>query len=478
MHYRTGSLLSQDLKGLGDSWRRTTPARQNGRYALVCGVLCLIATIGWLGTSTIASVDPNPKSDIHTNILEQISVDQPAKSEAIAKPQNTSVDVHPDVSPRSIDVDSQLSWTTTEVRRGDTLTSIFQRFGLGVGAAIEIAELSGADQLSRLRPGRTLRISKDPTSGGIKALRYKLGLTQTLAIDRRGQEYEVSTETRELEIRHKRATGTIRTSLFQAANDAGVSDQLVMQLVSIFGWDIDFARDLRQGDRFSAIYEEQYLDSKKVGIGSIVATEFANRDRTYRAIQHIDQDGYASYYTPDGLSLRRTFLRTPLQFSRITSSFAKRRYHPVLKTWRAHKGVDYGAPSGTPVYTTADGRIVHLGNKGGYGRTVIIRHGGKYTTLYAHMKAYKKGLRQGQSVKQGQTIGYVGQTGLATGPHLHYEFRVNEIHQDPLKFKQPQAEPIRTAYKKAFLQQATTWNRELDLLQTRKVADSGTAKTP
>lgn len=168
--------------------------------------------------------------------------------------------------------------------------------------------------------------------------------------------------------------------------------------------------------------------------------------------------------------MRRTFLRTPLQFSRITSHFAKRRYHPVLKSWRAHKGVDYGAPTGTPVFATADGRIVHVGTKGGYGKTVIIRHGATYGTLYAHLSRYKKGLRRGTSVKQGQTIGYVGMTGLATGPHLHYEFRVNGVHRNPLEFEHPKADPIETIYKDTFLREAKMWTRELDLLQAQNVA--------
>ncbi|MDH3689809.1 MAG: peptidoglycan DD-metalloendopeptidase family protein [Gammaproteobacteria bacterium] len=514
MHHRTGSLLSQDLKDLGDSWRQTTTVRHHRRYAVVCGVLCIIATIGWLGTSTIASVDPDPKSPFQETTLREINHDlsgsgnsriesteaDPAEDHlessspndpqlettesespaattpnvhAVAKP-----DIHPDYTALvADDTHAPNSWTTVEIKKGDTLSSIFQRLNLKVGDAIRLAQRPGAEKLSRLVPGRTLLVSKDLSSGSINALRYELSLTETLAIDQNADKYKVYSQSRQPEVRRRRSATTIQTSLYSAANEAGLPDQLVMQLVNIFGWDIDFARDMRKGDRFAVVFEEEYLDGKKVATGSIVAAEFVNRGEVYRAVRHIDGDGRVNYYTPDGLSMRRAFLRTPLDFSRITSHFSKRRYHPVLKTWRAHKGVDYAAPSGTPIYTTADGKIIHVGTKGGYGKTVIIRHGGTYSTLYAHLSKFKKGLRRGQFVRQGNIIGYVGMTGLATGPHLHYEFQVNNIHHDPLKFKHPKAEPIQSAYKSEFLQQAAKWSRELDRLQTEMLA-SNVSATP
>lgn len=234
--------------------------------------------------------------------------------------------------------------------------------------------------------------------------------------------------------------GTINTSLDEAARKANLPDPLVDQLTQIFAWDIDFAINLHPGDRFTVVYEKGGFN----GADDIVAAEFINRGRSYRAVRYIDKDGYANYYTPEGNPLQKAFLSTPVDFARISSGYDMHRRHPVLNRIRAHKGVDYAARTGTPVKATGAGAISFLGRKGGYGQVVIIQHGDRYETVYAHLSGYKHGLREGSPVRQGEVIGYVGQTGLATGPHLHYEFRIDGMHQNPLTAKVSSSIPVKS----------------------------------
>ena len=241
-------------------------------------------------------------------------------------------------------------------------------------------------------------------------------------------------------------------------------------MTDIFAWDVDFALDIRVGDRFALIFEEQFKGREKVGEGPIAAAEFMNRGRRIRAVRYIDSTGRSDYFSPDGRSMRKAFLRTPVNFTRISSRFNLKRRHPILHKLRAHRGVDYAAPRGTAVKASGDGKVIFAGRKGGYGRTVIVRHGSVYTTLYAHLSRFSKGIRSGKRVRQGQTIGYVGSTGLATGPHLHYEFRVRGAHRDPLKVKFPKAAPLEKRYMADFREKADPLLAKLDLLDTTSVA--------
>jgi murein DD-endopeptidase MepM/ murein hydrolase activator NlpD len=250
------------------------------------------------------------------------------------------------------------------------------------------------------------------------------------------------------------AEGRIKSSLYMAGADAGVSDRVIMNLAGIFAWDIDFILDIRTGDEFRVIVEELYRDGKRIAEGEILAAEFTNQGEVFRAIRYETSAGQASYFTPDGRNMRKAFLRAPLSFSRISSNFNPNRRHPVLNTIRAHKGVDYAAPHGTPIKAAGDGKIIFRGVKGGYGNTVILQHGGNITTLYAHMSNFDKKARNGTRVKQGQVIGYVGQTGLASGPHLHYEYRKNGAHLNPRTVKLPNASPIDASLKADFLRAA------------------------
>jgi murein DD-endopeptidase MepM/ murein hydrolase activator NlpD len=224
-----------------------------------------------------------------------------------------------------------------------------------------------------------------------------------------------------------------------------------MNLAGIFAWDVDFVLDIRGGDHYYILFEEIYQEGKYITDGEIIAAEFNNSGRTFQAIRFVDKSGRSDYYTPDGLSVRKAFVRAPVDFSRISSSFNPRRKHPILNTIRAHRGVDYAAPSGTSIKAAGDGKVIFRGRKNGYGNAVIVQHGGNITTLYAHMSRFHNSSRVGRRVVQGQTIGYVGMTGLATAPHLHYEYRLNGVHRNPRTVRLPQADPIREEYRADFL---------------------------
>ena len=347
-------------------------------------------------------------------------------------------------------IDSELTWLTVKVKNGDALASIFKRHQLNPVTLHQIMSLGKiTSTLKSLRPGQVFRFQLDD-NGQLQALEYEINQLESLLVSRHAEGgFEARAVQNTLDKRIAYSEGTIRSSLFEAGKQAGMTDALIMELVGIFGWDIDFALDIREGDRFSLLYEEQFLEGEKVKDGPIVAAEFTSQGRTYRAVRYTNARGSSDYYSPDGHSMRKAFLRTPVDFRRISSRYGKR-HHPTLNKLKMHKGVDYAAKRGTPIKAAGDGKISFRGRKGGYGRVVIIQHGGRYSTLYAHMHRFKKGMYVGKRVKQGQIIGYVGSSGRATGPHLHYEFRVNGTHRNPLTVKLPDAAPIQREYRQDF----------------------------
>jgi murein DD-endopeptidase MepM/ murein hydrolase activator NlpD len=252
--------------------------------------------------------------------------------------------------------------------------------------------------------------------------------------------------------------------LFEAGLKAGISDAVTMDMAGIFQWDIDFIQDVRLGDEFTVIYEELWRDGVKLRNGEIVAAEFINQGKSYRAARYRDGDGRASYFTPEGRSVRRAFIRAPVDFTRISSNFNPNRRHPVLNTIRAHRGVDYAAPTGTPIRAAGDGKVIFRGVQGGYGNAVVLQHGGNITTLYGHMSRFGNA-RVGARVRQGDVIGYVGKSGLATGPHLHYEYRVNGTHRNPRTVPLPPADPVPAHQQDDFRATTATLWRQLDLYQ-------------
>jgi murein DD-endopeptidase MepM/ murein hydrolase activator NlpD len=332
-------------------------------------------------------------------------------------------------------------WQLVTVKSGDSLALIFSRLGLSPTSLYKLMSLGKeVANLKKIRPGQKINFLIEDNQ--LLGLEYELNLTNTLKISKEDDKFKSEIIEIELESIVKNTSAIINDSLFLSGKRAGLTDNLIMQLVAVYGWDIDFALDIREGDSFTVIYEEQYKDGIKVSDGPIIAAEFVNRDTPLRAIRYTHEDGRVDYYADNGDAMRKAFLRTPVELARISSRFNLKRKHPILNKIRAHKGVDYAASTGTPIKATGDGTVIHAGRKGGYGRTIILKHGGKYSTLYAHLHRYARGVRTGSRVKQGQIIGYVGKSGLATGPHLHYEFRINGVHRNPLTVKLPKVESI------------------------------------
>ncbi|MDD0842055.1 peptidoglycan DD-metalloendopeptidase family protein [Pseudomonas sp. Gutcm_11s] len=338
------------------------------------------------------------------------------------------------------------------VASGDTLSTVFARVGLDANAVHEAINSSkDAKRFGRLHVGQALDF-KLTADGKLERLSSKLSDLESIVLTRNDQGFSFKRELVKPDVRTTYAHGVINSSLFLSAKRAGLSHSLTMDLANVFGYDIDFAQDIREGDEFELIYEEHVVSGKQVGSGNILSARFTNRGKTYSAVRYTNKQGATSYYNADGMSMRKAFIRTPVDFARISSKFSMGRRHPILNKIRAHKGVDYAAPRGTPIKAAGDGKVLLAGRRGGYGNAVIIQHGNSYRTLYGHMQGFAKGVRTGVNVKQGQIIGYIGTTGLSTGPHLHYEFQVNGRHVDPLSQKLPMADPIAGADKKRFLQ--------------------------
>jgi murein DD-endopeptidase MepM/ murein hydrolase activator NlpD len=356
-----------------------------------------------------------------------------------------------------------------EIKAGDTLDRLFRKHSLDLGNLAAIVGLPDAGKhLRLLRPGDEFRIEHD--HGKLISLYRKLDLTNALLVSRGDTGFFAEIVERPIDIQKRLSYGRIESSLFESAASAGMPDKLIMNLAGIFAWDVDFVLDIRKGDDYYILYEEVYQDGKFVTSGQIVAAEFNNNGRTFLAIRYVDKDGRADYFTPDGRSVRKAFVRAPVDFTRISSSFNPRRRHPVLNTIRAHRGVDYAAPGGTPINAAGDGKIIFRGRKGGYGNAVIIQHGGNITTLYAHMSRFAGAAKLNGRVGQGDVIGFVGATGLATAPHLHYEYRLNGVHRNPRTVQLPQADPIKEEYRADFLAAAEPILNELLQYKRTQVA--------
>jgi len=341
-------------------------------------------------------------------------------------------------------------WREERVRRGDTIGELLARAGIDDP---ELRSLVRSDPSARalyqLKPGQAVRVATD-RDGAFVGLRFAPSSTQALTIRREGEALRAQREGAGVQTHVALKAGVITSSLFGAADAIGLPDAVTMALAEAFSGDIDFHHDLRRGDRFSVLYETLVVDGEPAGTGRVLAAEFENRGQVLRAFRWVAPDGSDDYYTEDGRTTRKAFLRSPMAFSRVTSGFSLARRHPIFDTWRAHKGVDYGAPTGTPIRATANGVVAFAGRQGGYGNVVILRHGGSHTTLYAHLSKFAKPAKAGARVSQGETIGYVGQTGWATGPHLHYEFRVADVPRNPQTVALPVAEPVPAAQRGAF----------------------------
>jgi len=399
------------------------------------------------------------------NTLREIESPVPGTQAApyatLADPQAPEVLVTPAASP----------WVAVTVKAGDTLSRIFDSQGLPTSDWVQIVAVGGeAKRLKQLRAGDVVHLRKGPE--GLQELTYAIDEARTLQVSRTDTGFESIVLAAEIEHRPTYATGRITDSLYQSGVAAGLPDKLIIELADIFGYDIDFVQDIRVGDRYTVIYEDLYKDGKKLRAGNILAAEFINQGQPLRAVRYTDPQGNAGYYAAGGQSLRKAFLRTPLDVFRVSSNFSRGRLHPVLNRMRAHLGTDYAAGTGTPIKATGDGRVTFMGWKGGYGRAVVIKHGSSYETLYAHMSRFRPGLGYGARVQQGQVIGYVGSSGLATGSHLHYEFRINGVHRDPRKVVLPRASALPRQHVEHFKASSAPLLAQLDALNRSQVAQA------
>jgi murein DD-endopeptidase MepM/ murein hydrolase activator NlpD len=360
-------------------------------------------------------------------------------------------------------------WREERVQRGETIGSLLARLRVEDADAARFLRTSNdAKGLRQLVPGRIVR-AHTGEDGRLLELRYSTGI-MVLVAKAAGEGFRISEEVAQLERRIVMKSAEIKSSLFAATDAARLNDSVAGQLADIFSTDIDFHKDLRRGDRFTVVYETFFDAGEPVRTGRVLAAEFVNAGKAHQAVWFQHPNGQGDYYTAEGKSIKKAFLRSPLEFSRISSGFTQARFHPILQRWRAHKGIDYAAATGTGVKATSDGIVEVASFDRGYGNVVVLRHQQKYTTLYGHLSGFARGVTRGARIAQGQVIGYVGSTGLATGPHLHYEFRMNEIHQDPLTVAMPEAPPITADVRATFETVARPMAQRLGLLRTTNLA--------
>ena len=460
--------IKKNNKKTGGPWYiadRALEARNNTRNTLV--ILCVMVVSifpGGKSWQTPSSAMPN---DLSVTEGQPLFREEPMAKPKLSKPKpanNNTLSIthyHANMIPPIMlapetPVKAEPNWQSIEVQSGENLALIFKRKRLPSSTLHNIMALGrDVSALKKLQTGKEIRfLIKD---NQLQAMQYVIEPTKTLQINRSNGVYSAEIHQAKPITKVHTASGVINDSLFLAAKGAGLSDSLIMQLVAIYGWDIDFAKEVHKGDRFRILYEEHYLGGDKIRDGVILAAEFINRGKSLKTVRY-----RSDYYTDGGDNMRKAFIMTPVKYDYISSRFSLRRKHPILNTIRAHKGVDYAAAEGTPIKAAGDGIVKFIGFKNGYGKTIILQHGGKYTTLYAHMARYAKGLKKGRRVKQGDIIGYVGMTGLATGPHLHYEFRVNGLHRNPLTVQLPKSRQIPDSLIAEFKSQTKPLIQQLD----------------
>ena len=430
-------MQSIDYSEYGPAVSTTAPYRRRALLAAGMSLPALAAAIALVLLRAPAADTPAP-----VNLAQLAAATTAPATEAIDEgPDSVEITVQPD----------------------DTLDQIFRSVGIDLGTLASLRTRPEVRKaLDILRPGDIITLTY--ADGVLQSLNRQISDTLTLKVSRAGDDYAVNYIENPLETTVVGHRAHIESSLFEAGQKAGISSRTIMTLANqIFGFDIDFALDIREGDEFSVLYEQQYQDGSYVSDGQVLAAEFVNKGKTHRAVWFESTDGAVKgYYTPEGRGMRKAFLRAPLDFTRISSNFNSRRLHPILGVMRAHRGTDYAAPSGTPIWAAGNGRVQFVGRKGGYGNVVIVDHGKGISTVYGHMSRFGRSLRVGRTVNQGDTIGYVGMTGLATGPHLHYEYRVNGTQKNPATLPLPTTE-IPSAYAAEFRSQAEVALAKLDV---------------
>ena len=429
--------------------------RPSNRHHYVTGGLATIALGLFVAAAALAVVKPSSQADLpaFTETSSNLALPSPFP-EAAATFSSPFID-------------------ETRIKPGDTVSALLQRLDVDEPGLLSfLTHDKSARSIYKLYPGRTVQAALDE-AGQLVWLRYYhtpsssqngVALSEWLEVRPDGNDgFQASEQSEQAHTHVRVAEGEIESSLFGATDKADIPDSITLQMAEILSSKIDFMRDLRKGDRFRVVYETHNAQGRDVGSGRILALQFINRDKSYDAVWFKPSDSSGGYYDFDGRSMRGAFLRSALKFTRVSSTFGGRR-HPIHGTYRNHKGVDYAAPSGTPIHATADGTVSFIGTQRGYGNVVILQHHGQYSTLYAHQRGFAKGLKKGSKVEQGQLIGYVGSTGWATGPHLHYEFRIGKKHVDPLSVDLPIARTLEGADRKAFDTALAGYKQQIDML--------------
>lgn len=365
----------------------------------------------------------------------------------------------------------EIFWQLDVVKPDDTLYTLFKRMNIRDEDAIKFLMLAPEAHAlnTALIPGHTLEV-KTNLEGELLHLEYEIDNENTLVANLTPQGYQLAIQKLILKSTQVLKSATIVDSLFGATDDADIPDQIALQIADIFSGQIDFQGDLRAGDQFKVIYEAFYNAGELMKVGNVLAVEFVNNGKKYQAVHFGDAEGKFAYYTPDGISLHKSFLRSPVEFTRVSSKFSTARYHPILNTMRTHQGVDLAAPMGTRVKAAGDGVVDFVGRKGGYGNAIILKHAGGINTVYGHLSAFAVGLHKGQHVAQSDIIGFVGMTGLATGPHLHYEFLIDGTHHDPLTVALPMSTPIDAKFQKAFDEISLDYMAQIEMLNRSQAA--------
>ncbi|MBI4809748.1 MAG: M23 family metallopeptidase [Nitrosomonadales bacterium] len=392
------------------------------------------------------------------------------QTDAISRAQQTLIEEV--VLPSSTPVvgNATTFWHSERIQRGDTIVELLRRLNVDDQAASDyLRKHRSAEVLRRLSVGKQVQAETD-VDGALLALRFINNDANQVIIEKSGDNFKTRILPALTEQRVQVRTGEIKSNLFAATDEAGLPDPAANQLADIFGGDIDFHRDLRKGDKFTVIYEMNYINGEPARTGRIISAEFINHGRAFRAAYFQTTEFTGDYYNPEGKSMRKAFLRSPIEFSRVSSGFSKSRFHPVLNKWRAHKGVDYAAPMGTKVKVTSDGVVSFVGKQGGYGNVVMVNHQGNFTTVYGHLSRFAGGIKKGQRLGQGEIVGYVGMTGLASGPHLHYEFKQSGIQRDPLKVALPDGKPVSKEQMEAFTEKTGELFARLDTLRDTRIA--------
>jgi murein DD-endopeptidase MepM/ murein hydrolase activator NlpD len=427
------------------SWRR--------RHWIIVGLLLALTTsVGiFLPRGANATHDPSVQA------LTTLDLEVPPLPAQLAS--------SPTLPPQTDDRD----WRVVAVRSGQTVGEIFGAQGVS-GNQLQhlLDDPANANALRHIRPGQEFAFAHVQGSA-LSALRFERDDRTRVEVTFDAAGMHQNTLDRNLEHRVQVAHGVIESSLFDAGNQAGMDDGMVLKLANALGYDIDFAQDLRIGDSFTVIYDSVYRDGEFLHDGDIIAATFINGGKRYSAFRYTDSHGDTAFYSGDGRPLRKSFLRTPVEFTRISSLFTAGRMHPILGTMRAHRGVDYAAPIGTPIHAAGDGKITFRGWQNGYGNFVVVQHNGHVSTAYGHMSRFAA-LHVGEHVRQGETIGYVGMTGLATGPHLHYEFRIDGTHRDPLTVTLPKPEPLPAVELAHFQRETAPQLAKLKMIETTRLA--------